>query len=136
MLQDPDSNDDYYDCDNGDENANEFDARKFSGNAARLYGGDHYCDHDDDSDDEFGDVKKRLDTSNQEKTITIGKPQEKPQEKTIKNYRKKQKNIGLIKDELGGKIMKKKVALRPNMNFYSHMMDVLTRKQRTQRNVL
>ena len=54
------------------------------------------------------DVEKRFDTSNYEviKPIPTGK---------------KKKVIGLMKDELGGKIMTEFVALRPKT--YSYLMD-------------
>ena len=56
------------------------------------------------------DAEKRLDTSNYETALNIPLP-----------TGKKKKVIGLMKDELGGKIMTEFVALRPKT--YSYLMD-------------
>ena len=63
---------------------------------------------DDCYKDISNDVQKRFDTSNYEinRPLTIGR---------------NKKVIGLMKDELGGKIMTELVALRPKI--YSYLMD-------------
>ena len=63
-----------------------------------------------------GDVQKRIHTSNYEvkRSLTIGK---------------NKKKFGLMKDELGGKLMKEFVTLDPRC------VAVLTRKQKVQRSV-
>ena len=65
-------------------------------------------------EDIANDVKKRFDTSNYE----VNRPL--PIEKTFA-YRKNKKFIGLMKDELGGKIMTEFIALRPKT--HSYLMD-------------
>ena len=71
-----------------------------------------------------GDVKKRIHTSTNKvkRPLPIGK-----------NRRK----IGLMKDELGGKIMKEYVAPMPKTSSYlTDNRSFKKRKKRTQRNVL
>ena len=70
-----------------------------------------------------GAVKKTFEASNYEakKSLPTGR---------------NEKKIGLMKNELGGKIMKEVVTLRQRCRAISQMMIVFTRKQWTQRNVL
>ena len=67
-----------------------------------------YIKTEDFYEDIAGDVKKRFDTSNYECNILLP-------------TRKNEKAIGLMKDELGGKIITEFVALRPKT--YSYLMD-------------
>ena len=67
-----------------------------------------YIKTEDISEDIAGDVEKRFDISNFE----VDRPL---------STRKNEKVVGLIKDELGGKIMREFVALRPKT--YSYIMD-------------
>ena len=68
------------------------------------------------------DAKTRFDTSNYDaqRPLPLGK---------------NKKVIGLIKDELGGRIMKTYTALRPKMYNYLVMMIMFLRKKRMQRNL-
>ena len=78
--------------------------------------------NEDAYEDIANDVEKRFNTSNYEVNMPLS---------TGKN----KKVIGLMKDELGGKIMTEFVALKPKTYSYIWMMVIVIKSKRYKRNV-